>query len=174
MKVVNLHKRIINQPKKEISKLIEKLASKEDKIWPHDKWSPMRFKDGLKVGSKGGHGIIRYTIVEFGVKHGIKFQFTSPKGFIGTHEFNIIELAANKTEVSHIIDMKTQGVATIQWIVFIRWLHDALIEDALDSIENHFSDEKKESTWSVWVKLWRWVFLKTSKTKAKTSIPQNG
>ena len=174
MKVFNQHKRIINQPKEKISKLIEKLASKEDKIWPHNKWSPMRFKDGLKVSSKGGHGIIRYTIIAYNPEHGIKFQFTSPKEFDGTHEFSMIELDDNQTEVNHVINMETHGIATIQWIVFIRWLHDALIEDALDNIENHFSDEKKTSKWSVWVKLWRWIFINTNKTRVRTSIPQNG
>jgi len=134
----------------------------------------MRFKDGLKVGSKGGHGIIGYTIIEYNPEYGIKFQFTNPKGFDGIHEFKMKKLNHNQTEVSHIIDMETNGVASIQWVVFIRWLHDALIEDALDNIENHFSDEKRDSKWSPWVKLWRWIFITTNKTKVKVTMPQNG
>ncbi len=170
MRVINQHKRIINQPKGKISKLIEKLATKEDKIWPYNKWSAMKFREGLKVGSKGGHGIIRYTIVEYDLEQGIKFQFTNPKGFIGTHEFNIIDIDENSTMVSHTIKMKTHGVATFQWLLFIRWLHDALIEDALDNIENHFSTHKKVSNWSIWVKFWRWVFIKTGNTHTKTAM----
>ncbi len=174
MKVLNQHKRVVNQPKHKISELIKKLASKEDKIWPYNKWSAMRFKDGLKVGAKGGHGIIRYTIIEYNPESGIKFQFSSPKGFDGTHEFKMLELGKNSTEVSHIINMKTHGIATIQWLVFIRWLHDALIEDAFDNIENHFSEVKKASKWSPWVKLWRWLFINTSLTHVKATMSHNG
>lgn len=174
MKVFNQHNRTIHQPRKRISELIEKLASDDDEIWPYDTWSPMRFKDGLEVGSKGGHGIIRYTIIEYDPEYGIKFQFTSPKGFIGTHEFMLTQINDNTTEVSHVIDMKTIGLATLQWLVFIRWLHDALIEDALDNIENHFSENRKASRWSPWVRLWRWVFLQVYKNKTRTSPSQNG
>ncbi len=174
MNVSNHHKRNIDQPKKEISKLIEKLASKDDIIWPIDKWSAMKFKDGLKLGSKGGHGIIRYTIVDYNSENGIEFQFTSPKGFHGFHKFRISAIDSNKTEVRHTINMKTHGIATIQWLVFIRWLHDALIEDALDNIENYFSDEKKVSKWSAWVKLWRWIFITINKTRVKATTLQNG
>jgi len=174
MKVLNQHRRIVSQPKADVSKLIEKLASKEDKIWPYDKWSPMIFKDGLKVGSKGGHGIIRYSIIDYNPEQGISFQFTGPKGLDGIHEFNIEALNAYSTEVCHTIDMKTHGITSIQWFVFIRWLHDALIEDALDNIENHFSDEKKVSKWSPWVKLCRWIFIKTGKTSIKVPIANHG
>lgn len=174
MKVINHHKRVVNRPKKDISNLIEKLASNEDRIWPYDKWSAMKFKDGLKVGSKGGHGIIGYTIVSYDPAQGIVFQFSSPKGFVGTHEFKIVALDVDRTEVSHIIKMRTQGKATLQWLVFIRWLHDALIEDALDNIENHFSKDEKVSNWSAWVRLWRWIFTKTKRSRLEPSLGQHG
>ena len=158
MNVLNVHKRIINQPKEEVLKLLKTLATQDDKIWPDKKWPAIRFKEGLKEGSKGGHGIIRYNITEYNFEDSIYFKFTKPSGFDGYHSFKINELGHNKTEVIHCIDMKTYGMSTFSWIVIIRWLHDALIEDALDKIENHFSLEKTASTYSVWVKILRAYF----------------
>ena len=41
MKVINIHKRIINQPNDQISCLLDTLSTKEDKIWPYEKWPAM-------------------------------------------------------------------------------------------------------------------------------------
>jgi hypothetical protein len=158
MNVLNVHKRIINQPNESVSKLIETLGSKDDKIWPSENWPAIRFKEGLQIGSKGGHGIIRYTIVDYVDSKHIKFQFTKPKGFHGTHEFNITEIDLDTTEINHIIKMKTSGLAIFTWPFAIRWLHDALTEDAFDNVENLFSSEKITTKYSIWVKLLRVYF----------------
>lgn len=159
MEVTNIHKRTINQPKDKVLKLMETLSTKEDKIWPIEKWPTMRFKDGLKVGSRGGHGIISYTIETYDSNNLIVFKFNKPDGFDGIHKFEIQEIEASITEVKHSILMRTYGLATIKWIFVIRWLHDALIEDAFDNIENVFSGNKKVSKWSIWVKLWRFILM---------------
>jgi len=158
MKVINVHKRLINRPKENVSRLLETLATQNDKIWPNNKWPAIRFNDGLKMGSKGGHGIIRYTIIDYVEGEHIRFQFIKPKGFHGTHEFNIIELNPNKVEINHCIKMNTSGFATFTWPFAIRWLHDALIEDAFDKVENRFSTKETATKYSVWVKLLRAYF----------------
>ncbi|MDO5981315.1 hypothetical protein [Flavivirga spongiicola] len=162
MKVLNIHKRIINQSKQEVYKLLDSLSTKDDKIWPYEKWPAIRFKSGLKMGSKGGHGPIRYTVVSANYTDGIVFKFIN-KGFNGTHEFKINELNNSKVEIIHIIKMKTSGVVTYYWLFIIRWLHDALIEDAFDKLENQFSAEKKEITYNFWVKFLRMIKYKKSK-----------
>jgi hypothetical protein len=53
--------------------------------------------------------------------------------------------------------MKTHGFATLQWVFVIKWLHDALIENAFDVIENNLSNEKIFTKWSRWVRLWRFI-----------------
>lgn len=169
MKIANIHKRIINQPKEKVSELIIKLATKDDKIWPYEKWPAIKFKEGLKIGSKGGHGIIRYTITEYDPNKIIQFQFSKPEGFNGTHKFRLNEVSKNETEISHVINIETSPLATIQWFLFIRWLHNALIEDAFDKLENYFSKEKKETKWSPWVKFWRWILTKNTKKYPKPS-----
>ena len=128
MKVINIHKRKINQSKETIYKLFETLSTKDDKIWPYEKWPAMRFKDGLKVGSHGGHGPIRYYVASITNNESMVFNFTT-EGFNGSHSLNIKELNASEVEVSHIINLEVFGSAKWSWIFVIRWLHDALIED---------------------------------------------
>lgn len=156
MKVINIHKREIQQPKIEIAKLFNTLATDNDMMLATDKWSPMKLDKGLQVGSKGGHGPIKYFVTEFKPEKSITFQFDLA-GFDGFHRFDIKELAPNKTELSHIIDMTTTGSATLKWSLAIRWLHDAYIEDAFDKVENHFIENKKSSEWSLWVRTLRKV-----------------
>lgn len=157
MKVENIHKRIINQSKSEVAVLLKTLSTKDDKVWPNKYWPAMRFKDGLKVGAKGGHGIIRYSVEEYILGELVVFKFLKPKGFNGIHKFEIQEIDANTIEVRHSIIMKTEGLATLQWVFIIRWLHDALIENAFDTIENNFLDVKTFTKWNAWVRIWRFI-----------------
>ena len=156
MKVLNIHKRQINQPKFEVAKLFRTLATENDLMLATDKWSPMKLDKGLQVGSKGGHGPIRYFVTDYQQDKSITFQFDLT-GFNGFHKFDLTELEINKTELSHTIDMTTTGSATIKWALAIRWLHDAYIEDAFDKVENYFIAGKKDGEWSLWVKILRKV-----------------
>ena len=52
MKVLNIHKRIVNQPKNSVIKIFETLSTENDKIWPKENWLAMKFKAGIKVGAK--------------------------------------------------------------------------------------------------------------------------
>lgn len=170
MKVKNVHRRIIGQTKQEIWEQFEKLSSKEDKIWPYRQWPAIRFNHGLKVGSQGGHGPIRYTIIKKSFKDGVLFKFTGPKGFDGTHEFKILELEDSTVEVSHVINMATSGWDTYYWLFVVRWIHDALIEDAFDNLENLFSTAKKKTSYSIWVKCLRLIKPKKRNYYTKPNI----
>lgn len=156
MKVLNIHIREINQPKSEVAKLFETLSSKNDMMLATDKWPPMRLDKGLQVGSKGGHGPIRYFVTDYQKESAITFQFDL-KGFDGFHTFEINEIAADKTQLKHTIDITTSGWATLKWLFAIRSLHDAYIEDAFDKVENHFTANKKKSQWTSWVRILRKV-----------------
>lgn len=160
MEIINLHKREINQPKTELVKLLSTLATEKDMIIATKKWSPMKLDNGLKVGSKGGHGPIKYFITEYNPEKCIVFKFDMI-GFNGFHKFEITALEPNKTELSHIINLTTTGLATLKWALAIRWLHDAYIEDAFDKVENHFINNKKRSSWSWWVRLLRKVMKRS-------------
>lgn len=161
MEVVNVHKRTINLPKTEVAKLLKTIATKNDKVWPKNNWPPIRFKNGFKEGEKGGHGIIRYTLEVLDPDKIIIFRFLKPEGFNGIHKFEIKSVNKKNTEIKHSIIMKTGPIATIKWILAIKWLHDALIENAFDTIENNYLKNKKHTKWSFWVKLWRFILSRT-------------
>ena len=171
MKIINIHKRVVDRPKEKIGELLDTLSSKNDRIWPAGKWPPMRLKAGLQEGSAGGHGPIRYNVQKYQPGELIQFEFTNPKGFQGIHRFEITALTDRQTELKHIIDMNASGTDLLSWSVAIRWLHDALIEDAFDKVENYFSEEKKKTEWSFWVKLLRKV-LGPKKSKSHRSPSQ--
>lgn len=164
MKVLNIHTRAIHQPKDKLAELFKTLASNNDRMLATDKWPPMILDNGLRVGSKGGHGPIKYTVQEFEPDEFIQFAFTRPKGFNGFHKFEMTRLNDHSTELKHTIDMNTNLSAAIKWVIAIRWLHDAFIEDAFDKIENYSASEKKTSEWSGWVKLLRMI-LKSKKSQ---------
>lgn len=155
MKVINIHSRILNCSIKELTGLLETLATKNDKIWPKEKWPEMKFKSGIKVGAKGGHGPIRYSVEKYNPNEIIQFRFSKPNGFNGIHKFEINELSDKKTEIKHTIDMNTVGKGTLIWILGIRALHNALIEDGFDKLENDFLENQKLTEWNFWVKFLR-------------------
>lgn len=162
MKIINIHKRLIQEPANKVGLLLDTLATKDDQMLATDKWPAMRLDKGLSIGSKGGHGSIKYFVKSYQPRESICFQFTLI-GFNGYHKFQIIEIDKDKTELMHIIDMHTTGMATLKWVFIIRWLHDAFIEDAFDKIENSFTHKTKKTKWSIWVIFLR-KLLKPKKT----------
>lgn len=164
MKVINIHSRTIPQPVAKLGAMLHTLATDHDMLLATDKWPRMRLDKGLQVGSKGGHGPIRYFVKGYEPEKSVTFEFDI-KGFDGIHRFEITELSPNNSELVHIIDMKTSGWATIKWVLAIRWLHDAFIEDAFDKVENHFTPHPKNSNWSLWVRFLRKVMSPGKKKK---------
>ena len=160
MQVLNIHRRSLSAPKKEVVELLKTLSTDKDKVWPIEKWPAMKFKSGIGVSAKGGHGLIKYSVEIYDPYSIIQFRFTEPKGFNGIHKLEVFELNNARTEIIHTIDMTTQGKGTVLWIIAIRSLHNALIEDAFDKLESNYSNEQKTSKWNYWVKLLRWLLKK--------------
>ncbi|MBQ0788066.1 MAG: hypothetical protein KBT69_11230 [Oceanihabitans sp.] len=159
MQVINIHKRKLQESVEKVALLFDTLGTDEDQIWPVANWPAMRFRKGVQVGSKGGHGFIRYTIIALTVGERITFQFTKPDNFIGTHSFFIKAISENETEITHEIKMRTASLkASVLWLFVIRWLHDALLEEAFDNLENRFMEVKKIPKYSFWVHFLRNTF----------------
>ncbi len=59
--------------------------------------------------------------------------------------------------------MNTEGKGTLIWIFAIRSLHNALIEDAFDKLENNFSNNIKFTKWNMCVR-----FIRKQIKKRKT------
>lgn len=137
--------------------LLSTLASSDDRVWPCEQWPAMRLDKGLSVGSKGGHGPIGYFVTAYEKGRRIDFEFIRPKEFVGKHWLEIKELDAGRTELKHTIHMQANGLGALKWSLAIRWLHDALIEDAFNKVENQITGGTKRSQWNPWVKLLRKV-----------------
>ena len=117
----------------------------------------MHFKEGLQLGARGGHGPIRYTVEEYRPGEFFKVRFTRPSGFKGHHWLEVMEVDTNSCQIRHTIQMQTDWLGSIQWLLAIKSLHNALIEDAFDKVENHFTGEGKTTPWNIWVRCLRWL-----------------
>ncbi|MET8429846.1 SRPBCC family protein [Nocardia sp. NPDC004860] len=133
--VSNIHSRVIAADAQAVGRLLDTLATDDDRLWPIQQWPAMRFDRPLGVDAIGGHGPIRYTCVKYVPGREVKFRFHRPAGFDGTHGFVVEELDAAHTRLTHELIMRTHGKDRFAWPLAWRWLHDALLEDSLDLAE---------------------------------------
>ncbi len=161
MKVRNVHERKIKASSGEVGQLLDSLASATDRLWPHETWPPMKFDQPLEPGAKGGHGPIRYFVKSYEPGKNVYFEFTAPAGFNGGHGFEVEEIDSSCTVLRHILEMEAAGPARFAWPLVFRPLHDALLEDSLDKAERNLGFTPTGATWSLWVRLLRWILAKT-------------
>ncbi|MFJ4658863.1 SRPBCC family protein [Nocardia sp. NPDC088792] len=133
--VRNVHTRVIAADAEAVGRLLDTLATDDDRLWPVAQWPAMLFDRPLGVGAVGGHGPIRYTCVKYVPGREVEFRFQRPRGFDGTHRFIVEELDATHTRLTHELVMRTHGVDGPSWSLLWRWMHDALLEDSLDLAE---------------------------------------
>ncbi len=169
--VINRHERILSAPIESVGYLIDQLASSNDSVWPHNRgWPPMKFDRPLQVGAVGGHGPIGYTIDQYSPSQKIIFRFTAPKGFIGTHGLYLERINENHTRLTHVLEAELEGNMRFSWTLLIRYMHDALVEDALDNAQILFEPNTKRQTWSWYVKFLRFVMRLIRKLASRKSI----
>ena len=159
--VVNIHERVIPASVDAVGRMIDTLGSSGDGVWPHDRWPAMKLDRPLQVGATGGHGPIRYRVETYEPGRKARFRFLSPEGFDGTHGFDVEDVLGGASKLRHTIEMKTAGIAVLNWFLVIRPLHDALMEDALDKVEGTFCDVGPPKAWSRRVVLLRWLVRKS-------------
>ena len=171
MKVVNIHHRDYAVPADQIGELIDSLASEQDRLWPTEKWPPMRFDKSLQVGARGGHGPIRYFVSKYVPARSIRFTFTAPRGFNGFHALETRSLSPDTTRLTHRLEMRTSRWAVFSWSFIFRPLHDALIEDAFTKAERSLSLPETQACWSPWV---RWLRRRLAKRRTTTQARATG
>jgi hypothetical protein len=165
--VLNIHRRDLHASRDAVGALLDSLASNQDLLWPHDRWPAMRFDRPLRIGAVGGHGPIRYIVESYEPGRAILFRFTGPRVH-GTHGFEIKDSAPGMTRLEHRLSMRVSGVALLSWLLMFRWLHDALIEDALDRAEASVTSRPlQERRWSLWVR-----FLRRVANRKRTRLPK--
>lgn len=151
---VNLHERHFPVPPEQVGALIESLAGDEDSVWPSEHWPAMWLENGLRLGSAGGHGPIRYAINEYVPGQRVRFQFSGPSGFSGWHELAVVP-AHDGCDLRHTLSIDPRGLARVSWPVVIRPLHDALVEDAFAKAATTLGLDSTRPRWSWWVRLLR-------------------
>ena len=156
--VTNIHERLIDAPLSVVGGMIDSLGSRDDVMWPGDRWPPMRFDRPLGVGAAGGHGPVRYFVEAYDPGRSIRFRFTGPRGFVGTHGFEAEENGADMVRLRHVLLMRVEGWARWSWPLAFRWLHDALIRDAMARAESWCTSQPvRYRRWTLWVRLLRGV-----------------
>jgi|SRR5579875_2628036 len=157
MRLNNIHERTLPTRGIAAGSLIDGLAGDNDQLWPLDRWPAMRFQGGLGVGNEGGHGPVRYQVVEHQPGRLARFRFTGPPGLIGEHRYELDEHDATTT-LRHALTGHTEGRMRWQWPLIFRPLHDALIEDSLDHAEAFISGTKYEpAPWGIQARTLRWL-----------------
>ena len=152
--VLNIHERKLAASPAQVGALIDALASPRDRLSPRQVWPPMKLDRPLGVGAVGGHGPIRYVVEAYEPGRSVVFRFTGPKGFDGTHRFDVVNEGANAA-LRHTLAMKARGPALLSWPLLFRPLHDALLEDTLTNAERALGLEVHVMRWSPLVRLLR-------------------
>jgi len=91
--VLNIHTRELHTSREAVGALLDSLASKQDLLWPLDRWPAMRLDRPLQVGAVGGHGPIRYRVEWYEPGRAVLFRFTGMRGFHGSHGFEVKDSA---------------------------------------------------------------------------------
>ena len=161
MKILNTHERRLDASVQKLGSFIDDLAGDNDRLWPKDRWPPMRFDGPLAVGARGGHGPIRYQVADYVPSKRIVFSFDPSKGltrgFQGDHYFELEE-RDGQALLRHVIKADCSPAAWIRWVLVVRPLHDALLEDALDQVAEAVGNPADPpAKWSRWVRLLRSV-----------------
>jgi hypothetical protein len=155
---ISIHERRLPVPIEEVGALIDDLSSPRDRLWPRDAWPSMHLESGLRVGSAGGHGPIRYQVELYEPRRRARFRFTAPRGLAGFHEFRVTE-SEGQTVLSHRLEARLGGLTALTWPLVYRPLHDALIEDALDRAESALrTGAGRRASWSMRVRVLRRLF----------------
>ncbi len=172
MQVRNVHERVFPHSSARVGALIDSLASTDDQLWPGDRWPPMRLDRSLAVGARGGHGPIRYFIEAYEPGRHIRFRFTAPEGFCGTHGFEVEPVPSGGARLRHVLSMQAEGPARLSWPVVFRPLHDALIEDALGRASHRLGIAARARGWSSRVRALRWLLRRVARPRTVRSGPQ--
>lgn len=138
MKIKNVHERTARVAVERAREMLDSLATRGDELWPRHSWPPMRLDAPKDRNGRGGHGPIRYRVIEYAPGRKIVFEFEQralSRGLYGVHYFELDEHADGQVTARHTIDVRLGWPAILLWPILIRPLHDALIEDALDNFE---------------------------------------
>lgn len=150
----NVHRVRLPNSAAAVGALLDTLGSAQDRVWPAERWPPMRLEGAPAPGVAASHGPVHYvvTVYEPGFKLG--FRFTSPAGFQGGHRFLVLP-DGDGAWFEHHVEIALRGWASLLWPLVFGPLHDALAEDAVARIVRELGGEPVVPRWSLWVRILR-------------------
>ncbi|MEV4508459.1 DUF2867 domain-containing protein [Dactylosporangium sp. NPDC049525] len=167
----NVQRRTIDAPVDRMGALLDRIAGPDDPLWPARTWPPMRFDRPLAPGATGGHGMIRYTVVEHVPGRLLRCRFDPAIGVLGEHELRV-EPDGTGTAVVHVIRGRLTGSMRLLWPLAVRWLHEALLQDLLDHAERAGTGTVRDpARWSWWVRLLRRALAGRGAGPRRVSLP---
>lgn len=155
MNVVNVHERTLLTTPEDAWRLVANLGSPYELLWP-ERWPKMRFDRALGLGACGGHGPIGYYVESYAPFDHIRLRFTRPRGFEGYHEFRILPQLGH-VSFRHTVRVRTRGMATWYWLLVLRPLHDACLQDLMDRASSYSSGHPFHTPWPLRVRFLRWL-----------------
>jgi hypothetical protein len=132
----SVHSREIAAPAGVVGEILDSVGSDQDRLWAADIWQaePVVFDRPLGVGARGGHGSVRYSVVEYEQGGRVVFGFTPGSGLSGTHGFNLEELGPDWSRLTHVLDAEPSLWMRPLVPILVGW-HDAMVETAFDRAE---------------------------------------
>jgi hypothetical protein len=154
----NVHERVLDADPETVGALLDSLSSPDDRVWPNRRWPPMRLDCGLVVGSDGGHGPVRYEVARYEPGRLVVFKFTPKFPVAGEHRLEVLPTPGGRALVRHTLEGRPKSWLVLGWPLCFRWLHDALIEDALDRAKAQIAGaEWQPRDLPVHVRALRWI-----------------
>lgn len=136
MRLRTVHARELAVAGTEAGALVDLLGGPDDRLWPNDTWpaSSLQLEHPLRVGSRGGHGAIRYHVAEYEPGRRIAFAFEPESGLTGTHEIRVDDLGPERCRLVQTTDCRLAAKLVAVYPI-LRRQHDALLRDVLDRAE---------------------------------------
>jgi hypothetical protein len=135
-RIHNVHAREIAAPVEVVAEILDTLGSSDDRVWASNIWvaEPVVFDRPLGVGADGGHGSIRYSVIEYEPGRRIVFAFSPDGALSGTHRFELEPLGGDRCRLTHVLETETARWMRPLVPILIGW-HDAMVETAFDRAE---------------------------------------
>ncbi len=131
----NVHERELPASADTVGRLLDRIGSAHDPLWPAPTWLPMRFDRPLGVGADGGHGAVRYRVTRYEPGRHVEFTFDPVTGLVGRHVLEVEPRGADRCVVRHRIVARSTGAMRLWWPLVVRACHDAVLEHLLDNAE---------------------------------------
>lgn len=133
-RVNDVHARSFIADADDVGRRLDTLGSAHDELWITDLVPPMTLDRGLHIGSSGGHGAVRYRVIEHEPGRSVVFAFHPSTGFEGTHGFAVSQ-TGDAVTIRHDLEATVSGLMRLLWRPFVLPIHSGVIEDIFDHLE---------------------------------------